>query len=112
MVDDLVLLLNNNDFLWEFVLFVGVDCSYEFSDLNVGGGLCLLDWVRDLGWWVGVIGLDGDLFFDWNVELVRLMEKRGLNVKFMFIKDDKYGDFVYFISRRNDVIELIMEFLF
>lgn len=111
LVDDSVLPLNNNDFLWELALPVGADRSHEFSDPNAGGGSCLLDRVRDLGWRVGVIGSDGDPLFDRNVELARLMEKRGLNVKSMFTKDDKHGDFVYPTSRRNDVIELIMEFL-
>ncbi|KMS98931.1 hypothetical protein BVRB_3g067320 [Beta vulgaris subsp. vulgaris] len=94
LVNDPVLSLVVNDFFWELSLPVGANRGHEYSDPIKGGGSGSLDWVRDLGWRVWVVSSDGDPLYDRSVELVKLMEKRGLCVKNMFYEGGQHGMFV------------------
>ncbi|KAL2920569.1 Carboxylesterase 1 [Bienertia sinuspersici] len=94
LVNDSILPLVANDLGWELALPVGENRGHEYSDPVKDGGSGLLDRVRDLGWQVWVVSCDGDPLYDRSVELVKLMEKRGLSVKSMFLEGGKHGMFV------------------
>ncbi|KAK9672705.1 hypothetical protein RND81_12G118500 [Saponaria officinalis] len=111
LVNDPVLPLVVNDLMWDLSLPVGVNRSHEYCDPFVGGGSSLLDRVRDLGWWVGVTGCDGDPLFDRNVEFVKLLEKRGLDVKSKFDEGGYHGMFVSNAKKMEELFEFIMQFL-
>ncbi|XP_021765227.1 carboxylesterase 1-like [Chenopodium quinoa] len=92
--NDKILNLKCNDLCWEASLPIGADRSHEYCDSVKDGGSSLLDRVRELGWRVWVVSCDGDPLFDRSVELVKLMEKRGLDVKSKFREGGEHGMFV------------------
>ena len=83
-----------NDLCWDVALPVGSNRSHEYCDPLKDGGSRLLDRVRYLGWRVRVVSNDGDPLYDRSVELVKLLEKKGVNVKSMFVEGGKHGMFV------------------
>ncbi|KAL2920570.1 Carboxylesterase 1 [Bienertia sinuspersici] len=93
LVNDPVLPLVANDFCWGLALPVGENRGHEYCDPFKDDGSGLLDRVRDLGWRVWVVSCDGDPLYDRSVELVKLMEKRGVNVKAMFCEGGEHGMF-------------------
>ena len=58
LLNTLVLPLCSTDLMWKLALPIGVDRDHEYCNPTVGGGF---DQIRELGWWVMLIGCDGDL---------------------------------------------------
>ncbi|KAJ8440062.1 hypothetical protein Cgig2_025541 [Carnegiea gigantea] len=81
LINDLVLPLDANELMWSLTLPVGATRNHEYCNPTLGGGSGLLDRVWDLEWRVGMVTSDGDPLFDRAVELVKLMEKRGIGLK-------------------------------
>ncbi|XP_074319632.1 carboxylesterase 1-like [Silene latifolia] len=111
LVNDATLPLSANDLMWDLSLPVGMNRSHVYCDPFVGGGSSLLDRVRDLGWRVGVIGCDGDPLFDRNVEFVKLLENRGLNVKSMFDQGGFHGMFVSNSTKMKELFDFVTQFI-
>ena len=84
----------------------------EYCNPTLGGGSSLLDRVRDLEWRVGMITSDGDPLFDRAVELVKLMEKRGMRVKSLLSEGDSHLAFLSDLAKTNDLYDFVMDFLF
>ncbi|KNA24632.1 hypothetical protein SOVF_014060 [Spinacia oleracea] len=108
--NDVALPLVVNDLMWDLALPVGSNRTHEYCDPFVGDGLKLWDRVRDLGWEIGVAGCDGDPLFDRNVELVKVLERRGLSVRAMFDKGGSHGMFVSDISKTIELFEFVNKF--
>ncbi|TKY45085.1 Carboxylesterase 1 [Spatholobus suberectus] len=89
--DDPHLALCNNDALWELSLPVGVDRDHEYCNPTVGNGPARLEMIRRLGWWVLVTGCGGDPLVDRQVQLVRLMRRKGVRVVGHFTPGDYHG---------------------
>ncbi|KAL9225269.1 hypothetical protein vseg_001215 [Gypsophila vaccaria] len=111
LTNDLALPLVANDLMWDLSLPVGVDRSHEYCDPILYGGSRVLGRVRDLGWRVGVTGCDGDPLFDRNVEFVKLLESKGVNVKARFDEGGSHGMFVSNSTKMKELFEFVRPFL-
>ncbi|KAM7491691.1 hypothetical protein LguiA_034612 [Lonicera macranthoides] len=85
LANDKILPLSICDVMWGLGLPVGVDRDHEYCNPTVGGGSVALDQIRKLGWKVMVMGCDGDPLVDRQIELVKLLEKKGVEVVGKFI---------------------------
>ena len=79
-VNDPVIPLSCLDLLWKLALPSGADRDHEYSNLRVGNGPRLWDKIRELGWKVLVTGCDGDPLIDRGIEVMKLLEERGVQV--------------------------------
>jgi hypothetical protein len=77
--------------MWELSLPIGVDRDHEYSNPTVGGESKLLEKVRVLGWRIFVSGCDGDPLFDHQVELVKMLEHKCVQVVAHFGVGDFHG---------------------
>lgn len=111
LVNDPVLPLDVNELMWSLALPVGATRNHEYCDPTLRGGSGLLDRVRDLEWQVGMITSDGDPLFDRAVELVKLMEKRGIRIKSSLSEGDSHGAFLSDLTKTNDLYDFVMDFL-
>ena len=68
------------DLMWDMSLPIGVDRDHEYCNPTVMGGSKLLDQIKRLGWKVLVIGCDGDPLIDRQIELVRMLEAKSVQV--------------------------------
>lgn len=75
--EDPVLPMSVCDLMWELSLPVGSSLDHEYCNPTVGGGSSAIEMVRELGWRVVVTAVDGDPLFDREVELAKLLEKKG-----------------------------------
>jgi len=91
LVNEPHLALCNNDALWELSLPVGVDRDHEYCNPTAGKGPGRLGMIERLGWWVLVTGCGGDPLVDRQVELVKLMQKKGVRVVGHFTPGDYHG---------------------
>ncbi|KAJ7975622.1 carboxylesterase 1-like [Quillaja saponaria] len=80
------------DLLWDLSLPIGVDRDHEYCNLTVESeSFELLDRIRLLGWRVLVTGCDGDPLIDRQMELVKLLEKKGVQVVGHFSEGGYHG---------------------
>ncbi|KAM7494569.1 hypothetical protein LguiB_029178 [Lonicera macranthoides] len=91
LANDKILPLRISDVMWELGLPVGVDRDHEYCNPVVGGGSHALDQIRMLGWKVLVTGCDGDPLIDCQIELVKMLEKKGVEVVGKFSRGDYHG---------------------
>uniref|UniRef100_A0A2N9ENH9 Alpha/beta hydrolase fold-3 domain-containing protein n=1 Tax=Fagus sylvatica TaxID=28930 RepID=A0A2N9ENH9_FAGSY len=77
--------------MWKLSLPIGVDRDHEYCNRMVGGGSDHCDKIKELGWWVLVVGCDGDPLIDRQVELVEMLKKRGVQVEAQFNEGDYHG---------------------
>ncbi|XP_015967517.1 carboxylesterase 1 [Arachis duranensis] len=83
--------LCNNYALWELSLPVGADRDHEYCNPMVGDGPKKIEMIRRLGWRVLVTGCGGDPLVDRQMELVRVMEMKGVKVVGHFTAGDYHG---------------------
>ncbi|KAK9749686.1 hypothetical protein RND81_02G143500 [Saponaria officinalis] len=74
------------DLMWDLALPVGAGQGHEFCDPTIGGGPEKLGRIRKLGWWVVVVGCDGDPLIDREVRLFEMLKKKGVMAKSLFTK--------------------------
>ncbi|KAJ4706127.1 Alpha/beta hydrolase-3 [Melia azedarach] len=84
MMNDTGLPLHYNHLMWELSLPLGVDRDHEYCNSKVGGGSKLLDQVKLLGWKIMVIGGFGDPLVDRQIELLKMMEQKGIKLESHF----------------------------
>ncbi|XP_074318984.1 carboxylesterase 1-like [Silene latifolia] len=94
LVNDPILSLEVNDIFWELSLPVGASRDHEYCNPSMDGGSSLVDKVREMGWWVAVVGCDGDPLIDRNVELAKLLEGKGIIVTTLVSDGGYHGMFV------------------
>ncbi|KAJ4706128.1 carboxylesterase 1-like [Melia azedarach] len=68
------------DLMWALSLPIGVDRDHEYCNPMVGDGLKLLEKFKPLGLKVMVTGGFGDPLFDRQIELLKIMEQKGVKV--------------------------------
>ncbi|KAL1319243.1 carboxylesterase 1-like isoform X2 [Arachis hypogaea] len=83
--------LCNNYALWELSLPVGADRDHEYCNPTVGDGPKKIEMIRRLGWRVLVTGCGGDPLVDRQMELVKVMEMKGVKVVGHFRAGDYHG---------------------
>ncbi|KAK3040143.1 hypothetical protein RJ639_027869, partial [Escallonia herrerae] len=104
--------LRVNDLMWELGLPVGVDRDHEYCNPTVGGGPSgIWDEIRVLGWRVLVIGCDGDPLIDRQVELVKALEGKGVNVVGKFGEGDYHGVEIMEPAKAGPLCVVIKEFI-
>ncbi|KAK2999455.1 hypothetical protein RJ639_023080 [Escallonia herrerae] len=104
--------LSANDLMWELALPVGVDRDHEYCNPTVGGGPSgTWDEIRVLGWRVLVIGCDGDPLIDRQVELVKVLEEKGVNVVGKFGEGDYHAVEVMEPAKAGPLCVVIKEFI-
>ncbi|KAF5749265.1 hypothetical protein HS088_TW04G01230 [Tripterygium wilfordii] len=82
-----------NDLMWELSLPIGANRDHEYCNPTVGGGgKTLIDEIKRLGWMVLVIGSDGDLFYDWQIGLAKMLKEKGVQVEYHFEEGGYHGD--------------------
>ncbi|XP_021297923.1 probable carboxylesterase 120 [Herrania umbratica] len=67
-----------SDVMWDLSLPIGVDRDHEFCNPTVDGGSKQLEKIKSLGWKVLVNGSDGDPLIDRQIELMKLVEGKGV----------------------------------
>lgn len=87
---DPVLPLSVSDLMWELALPIA-DRDHEYCNPTVGGGSRLLENIKLLGWRIFVTGCDGDPLIDRQIQLVKLMEEKGVAVVSKFREGDYHG---------------------
>ncbi|KAK2653713.1 hypothetical protein Ddye_013569 [Dipteronia dyeriana] len=80
------------DLLWQLSLPLGVDRNHEYCNPTVEGGSAeVLDQIKLLRWKVMVTGCDGDPLIDRQIELVKFMEQKGVQVVGHFTAGGYHG---------------------
>ncbi|XVF79550.1 hypothetical protein PTKIN_Ptkin14bG0232200 [Pterospermum kingtungense] len=72
-----------SDLMWELSLPIGVDHDHKYCNPMVGDddqGFTIWEKIKQLGWRVLVTGCDGDELIDRQVELVKMMEEKEIQV--------------------------------
>lgn len=67
-----------SDLMWELSLPIGVDRDHEYCNPTAGGGSEVLNQIRLLGWRVFVNGWDGDQLIGRQMEVVEMLEEKGV----------------------------------
>ncbi|KAL4604296.1 hypothetical protein ACB092_10G183200 [Castanea dentata] len=111
LVNDPVLPLFVNDLMWELSLPIGVDRDHEYCNPTVGGGSQRLEKIRLLGWRVLVIDCKGDPLIDRQIELVKMMEEKGLVVSSHFDEGGHHGVDLQDLSRAKALHGVLKNFM-
>ncbi|KAL5811074.1 hypothetical protein ACOSQ4_027642 [Xanthoceras sorbifolium] len=99
------------DLLWELSLPVGANRDHEYSNPTVEGGSKVLDQIKWLGWKVMVTGCDGDPLIDRQIEAVKLMEQKGVQVVGHFVGGGFHGVEFVDCSKAEAFLGLLKSFV-
>ncbi|KAL4604302.1 hypothetical protein ACB092_10G183800 [Castanea dentata] len=110
LVNNSVLPQSVSDLIWKLALPIGVDRDHEYCNPTVGGGPDHFDQIRKLGWWVLVIGCDGDPLIDRQRELVEILNKKGVLVEAQFNKGDYHGVEIMDATKANPLFKFLSHF--
>ncbi|XP_007038525.2 PREDICTED: uncharacterized protein LOC18605456 [Theobroma cacao] len=69
-----------SDVMWDLSLPIGVDRDHEYCNPTADGGSKELEKIKSLGWKVLVYGSYGDPLIDRQIELLKLVEGKGVQV--------------------------------
>ena len=111
LINDPVLPLCVTDLMWELSLPIGVDRDHEYSNPTAGDGGEKLEKIRGLGWRVLVTGCDGDPLVDRQMEVVKLMEQKGIEVVGRFGHGDYHGVEVREPLKQKELIGVFKSFI-
>ncbi|KAM3736392.1 hypothetical protein ACB098_10G160200 [Castanea mollissima] len=111
LVNNPILPQSVSDLIWKLALPIGVDRDHEYCNPTVGGGPDHFDQIRKLGWWVLVIGCDGDPLIDHQRELVEILNKKGVLVEAQFNKGDYHGVELMDATKANPLFKFLSHFI-
>ena len=97
--------------MWELSLPIGVDRDHEYSNPMAGDGGEKLEKIRGLGWRVLVTGYDGDPLVDRQMEVMKLMEEKGIQVVGRFGHGDYHGIEVREPLKQKELIGVFKSFI-
>ncbi|XP_030948707.1 carboxylesterase 1-like [Quercus lobata] len=100
-----------NDLMWELSLPIAVDRDHEYCNPTVGGGSQRLEKIRLLGWRVLVIDCKGDPLIDRQIELVKMMEEKGVVVVSQFDEGGHHGVDLQDLSRAKALNVVLKNFM-
>ncbi|KAK7823500.1 carboxylesterase 1 [Quercus suber] len=89
----------------------GVDRDHEYCNPTVGSGPDHFDQIRKLGWWVLVIGCDGDPLIDRQMKLVEMLNKKGVLVEAQFNEGDYNGVELMDATKASPLFEFLSHFI-
>ncbi|XP_074361621.1 carboxylesterase 1-like [Apium graveolens] len=110
-VNNPTLPLHVNDVMWDLGLPDGADRDHEYCNPTVESKLGVCDWIRKLGLRVMVKGCDGDPLRDRQVELVKMMNERGIEVVSSFDEGYFHGIDVFDPSYAKSLCLAIRNFI-
>ncbi|KAL8141492.1 hypothetical protein V2J09_014524 [Rumex salicifolius] len=100
LAEDPILPMSVCDLMWELSLPAGSDLDHEYCNPAAEGGSKEIQRIRDLGWQVVVTAVDGDPLFDREVDLAKLLEKKGVDVAGVYRAGFHHG--IYLTNRVLD----------
>ncbi|KAI6696247.1 hypothetical protein NL676_016366 [Syzygium grande] len=103
-----------NDLMWELSLPFGVNRDHVYCNPAVDGGSKLsegVDKMRSLGWRLAVIGCDGDPLIDRQVELVKLLRKKGVRVTSDFAEGGHHGIEITEPEKSKPLVQTLRSFM-
>ncbi|KAK8627903.1 hypothetical protein V6N13_135500 [Hibiscus sabdariffa] len=100
-----------SDVMWDLALPIGVDRDHEYSNPTVGGGSEEVEKVKLVGWRVMVNGCDGDPLVDRQMELVELMEGKGVEVTRNFRVGGFHGEEDFDVSKAHAMHMVLKDFI-
>ncbi|KAM5557255.1 carboxylesterase 1 [Rosa sericea] len=112
LVNNPVLAPSVCDLMWDLSLPIGADRDHEYCNPMAGGDSNGFDQVKALGWKVLVSGSDGDPLIDRQIELVKMLEGKGVHVVSQFIEGGYHGAQDVEPSKARDVFVLVKHFIF
>lgn len=113
LVNDPILALTVCDLMWELSLPSGADRDHEYCNpMAAGGDSKCFDQVKALGWRVLVTGSEGDPLVDRQIEMVKMLEEKGVQVVSQFIEGGYHGAQDVEPSKAKPVFELVKPFIF
>ncbi|XP_062076155.1 carboxylesterase 1-like [Humulus lupulus] len=80
LVNDAVLPPCVSDLMWELALPQGADRDHVYSNPTVNDGSKALEIIKSSEWKVMVAGCDGDPLYDRQIELMKMLERKGVKV--------------------------------
>uniref|UniRef100_A0A2P2NHM4 Carboxylesterase 1-like n=1 Tax=Rhizophora mucronata TaxID=61149 RepID=A0A2P2NHM4_RHIMU len=80
-----------SDLMWSLSLPIPVDCDHEYCNPTVGGGAKWLDEIQSMGWRALMAVFHGDPLSGRQIEVVKLMEKKGIKVEKYYVDGGYHG---------------------
>ncbi|XVF36881.1 hypothetical protein REPUB_Repub19eG0096900 [Reevesia pubescens] len=99
------------DMMWDLSLPIGVDRDHQYCNPTVDGGSKELERIKSLGWKVMVNGCDGDPLIDRQIELVKLMEGKGVQVVGNFRVGGSHGEADLDRSKAQDMHMVVKDLI-
>lgn len=103
--------LSVSDLMWELSLPQGVDRDHEYSNPAVGGDSKALDQIGRKEWKVLITGWTGDPMIDRQIELVKIMEQKGVKVKSQFCEGGCHGVDLVDAAKTKDLLIILKNFV-
>ncbi|KAG8381413.1 hypothetical protein BUALT_Bualt06G0119500 [Buddleja alternifolia] len=111
LVNDKVLPLSMADIMWDLGLPIGVDCDHEYCNPMAGIRSDLLEKMKDQRWKIMVIGCDGDPLVDREIEFVKMLKEKGVDVVGEFSEGGTHGIEVLDESRAKILYGVFKNFI-
>ncbi|XP_044505236.1 probable carboxylesterase 120 [Mangifera indica] len=100
-----------SDLMWELSLPHGADRDHEYCNLTMGGGSDLLDRIKQHGWKVLITATTGDPMIDRQIEMVKMMEQKALQVKSHYDEGGYHGIDLLEPEKRTAVPVIMKDFV-
>ncbi|XP_022751603.1 probable carboxylesterase 120 [Durio zibethinus] len=101
-----------SDLMWELSLPIGNDRDHEYCNPTVGNGSTALEKIKRVGWRVFVSGCDGDQLIDRQIELVKMMQKKEIEVVCRIVEGGCHGLEVFNPSKAKALYVVLKNFIF
>lgn len=111
LMNNQVFPLSVSDLMWELSLPQGVDRDHEYSNPAVGGDSKALDQIGRKEWKVLITGWTGDPMIDRQIELVKIMEQKGVKVKSQFCEGGCHGVDLVDATKTKDLLIILKNFV-
>ncbi|OMO97971.1 Alpha/beta hydrolase-3 [Corchorus olitorius] len=111
LINDPVLPPIVSDVMWDLSLPKGVDRDHEYCNPTAHGGSKELEKLKSLGWKVLINGCDGDPLVDRQMELMKLMEGKGVQVVGNFRDGGFHGEEDFDPSKAHAMHMVLKDFI-
>ncbi|KAG7535159.1 Alpha/beta hydrolase fold-3 [Arabidopsis thaliana x Arabidopsis arenosa] len=99
------------DVMWDLSLPVGADRDHEYSNPTVGDGSDDLEKIGGLRWKVMMIGGEDDPMIDRQIDVAKLMKKKGVEVVEQYTDGDAHGAEIRDPCKRKTLFVSIKNFI-
>ncbi|KAL3819126.1 hypothetical protein ACJIZ3_005031 [Penstemon smallii] len=106
-----VLPLCVSDLMWELSLPLGFGRDHEYCNVVKGFKEENFDVIRKQGLKVTVTGCDGDLLIDRQVEFVKVLKEKGVDIVGKFVEGEYHGYDFFELSKSGHILDAIKEII-